>query len=69
VSVVKQIVEPDQNLVVLTEDGYVAVLLFFGDTGTEGFDHHDEVVLLSASGAERLATALVEAVDRMRAAA
>jgi hypothetical protein len=69
VSVVQRIAAPDQTVVVVAEDEYVAVLLFFGDTGTEDFDHPDEVVLLGASGAERLATALVEAVARTRAAA
>ena len=68
-SVVQRILAADQNLVVLAEDDYVAVLLFFGDTCTEDFDHPDEVVLLGASGAERLATALVEAAERTRAAA
>ena len=68
-SLVSRIVAEDQTVVVLAEDEYVALLLFFGDKSTEDFDHPDEVVLLGASGAERLVTALVEAVERTRAAA
>jgi hypothetical protein len=69
VSVVRRIAAEDQTVVVLEEDEYVSVLLFFGDKSTEDFDHPDEVVLLGASEAERFATALVEAVERTRAAA
>jgi hypothetical protein len=68
-SFVQRIDAPDQELVVLAEDGDVAVLLFFGKTYTENFDHADAVVLLSVSEAERLAAALIEAVERTRAAA
>ena len=68
-SVVKRIVDADQTAVVVAEDGCVAVLLFFGDTCAEDFDHPDEVVLLGAGGAEQLAAALIEGAERMRAAA
>jgi len=67
--IVQQIATADHDLVVLTEDGDVAVLLFFGDARTEDLDHPDDVVLLSLSEAERLASALVEAVERTKAAA
>lgn len=68
-SVIKRIVEADQTVVVVTEDGCVAVLLFFGDTCAEDFNHPDEVVLLGAGGADQLAAALIEAAEPMRAAA
>lgn len=68
-SVVKRIVADDQTVVVVAEADCVAVLLFFCDTCAEDLDQHDEVILLGASDAERLATALVEAAQRTRAAA
>jgi hypothetical protein len=69
VSFVRRIAAVDQTVVVVAEDDYVAVLLFFGDACAEDFDHPDDVVLLGPSGAERLANALVDAVQRTRAAA
>jgi glyoxylase-like metal-dependent hydrolase (beta-lactamase superfamily II) len=68
-NVVQQIHTPDHTVVVITEDDYVAALVFFGDTWTPDFDHPDAVVLLSVGEAQRLSTALVEAVERTRAAA
>jgi hypothetical protein len=68
-SVVTRIAAPDQDVVVRTDDDYVALLVFYGDAGAEDFERAEAVVLLDASGAERLAAALVEAVARMRAAA
>ena len=68
-SIVKRIVEPDQTVVVVAEDEYVAVMLFFEDGCAENLDDPDDVVLLGVEGAGRLATALVEAVERTRAAA
>jgi hypothetical protein len=68
-SFVQRIDAPDQDVVVLAEDDYVAVLLFYGDAGAEDFEQADAVVLLDASEAERLAAALVEAVVRTKAAA
>jgi hypothetical protein len=68
-SVVKWLPAPDQDVVVLAEDDYVVVLLFYGDAGAVDFEQADAVVLLDASEAERLSTALVEAVARTKAAA
>jgi hypothetical protein len=63
---VTQIDEPDQSVVVLVEhdyeDDYVALLVFFEDTRKDP----NEVVLLSATGAERLCHALVDAAGQAR---
>jgi hypothetical protein len=69
VSVVKRIVTDDQSVVVTAEDGYIAVRLYFGDPRAEDFDRPDDVALLGIVGAQALATALAEAVDRTRRAA
>jgi hypothetical protein len=67
--IIRKIWTPDQDVVVTAEGGDVAVLHFFGDTRIEGLDFPDGVIHLSLSEAEQLATALVEAVERTRAAA
>jgi hypothetical protein len=69
VSTVKRIVGEHQTLIVLAEDDYVALLALFGPLGRENIDEPDEVILLAVNDAERLATALVEAVERAKAAA
>jgi len=67
---IQRIVSPDQTVVVIEEHDYIGLLVFIdGNGGGEEFDHADAVVLFEASGANRLATALVEAVERKEAAA
>lgn len=59
----------DQTVVVLAEDDYVALLVFFGSTTAEELDLPDSVVLLDAGDAVRLADALNESAARLSAAA
>jgi hypothetical protein len=63
---VAQIDEPDQRLVVGVEqeDGgdYVTIRLFFGDPRQDP----DEVVFLSATGAELLGRGLLDAAEQTR---
>ena len=67
--IVQQIHTPDQDLVILAEDGDVAVILYYGDTHIRDCDHPDGVILLNLGEAEQLSNALVEAIERTRAAA
>jgi hypothetical protein len=64
---VTQIEEPDQTVVVHVEDDYVALEVFFRHP-IEDPNRPDEVILLGASGAERLGSALILAAMRAREA-
>lgn len=68
-SVVKRIAAEDQTVVVVAEAEYIAVLLFFDEPCAKKIDDPDEVILLGANDAERLAGALLSAVERTTAAA
>ncbi|MGB3482467.1 MAG: hypothetical protein WBB07_09675 [Mycobacterium sp.] len=65
----KRIAAEDQTVIVVTEDDYVAMLLFYGAMYAEDLDHPEQAVLLAVAEAERLAAALVAATERMRTAA
>ncbi|AQA02107.1 hypothetical protein BVC93_06330 [Mycobacterium sp. MS1601] len=68
-SVVKRIAAEDQTVIVVAEEDYVAVLLFYGALYAEDLGHPEQAILLAVTEAEQLAAALISATDRLRAAA
>jgi hypothetical protein len=63
--IVTQIDEPDQTVVVHVDEEVVALLVYFQDP-CKPLEEPDEVVFLSAVGAERLGFALVHAAVQAR---
>lgn len=66
--VVAKIKEPDQTVVVLAGEGYVALEVDYQDCRTEKSTLPDAVVLLSLAGAERMRYAVGSAVIKARQA-
>jgi hypothetical protein len=60
--VITKIIEPDQTVVVLAGEGYVAVEVDYGYIGAEKSTVPEAVVLFSLAGAERMRYALGSAV-------
>jgi hypothetical protein len=66
---IQRIHTPEHVLEILAEDGDVAVILYYGYTPKKECDHPDGVILLNLSEAEQFSNAIVEAIERTRAAA
>jgi hypothetical protein len=55
---VTKIIEPDQTVIILAGDGYIAVEIHYGHIGIEEFTSPDVVILLGLDGAWRMMAAL-----------
>lgn len=68
-TVVGRVVELEQTVLVVVEDDCLALLVSFGDETSETLDNPDDAIFLGTSGAQRLAAALVEGAERIKASA
>jgi hypothetical protein len=64
--VITKIIEPDQTVVVLAGEGYVAIEVYYEDLRAEKSTVPDAFLLLSLAGAERLRYSLGSAVIMAR---
>ena len=59
---IAKIIEPDQTVIVLAGEGYIAVEVYYGDIGSEESTVPDAVIFFGLEGAERMRYAFGSAI-------